>query len=146
MGDFFKDRESEGRDKFSRLFSKEKGYTVEFTDDPYCRYDAMMTGKTGNEYVVEIKNVHRPFKQYDDFLIDAQKVDGLHDAGIELSKTPLITGFFTDGTLIWDVTTTEDIPRTEAWCTATTASYEHGKKRKEMCRLTEERAAWRSTK
>lgn len=141
MEDFFNNRENEGRKKLKDLFTEEKGYEVAFTDNPYERYDALLTGKTG-EYVVEIKDVHRDFKQYDDFAIDASKIYHLKATAYENNKKALLVGFFDDYDIVWDVTYMNP-PITDMYCTTTTADYQHGNKLKKMCHLTEEDATYK---
>lgn len=139
MSNFFQERENEGRNKFEKMF---QGYTYTFTEEPYERYDAFLQGKNQDyDYVVEIKNVHRDFKKYDDFTVDSSKIESIKSVAKEKDTHALLCGFFDDYTVVWDVTYLEP-EVSDMWCTSTTADYEHGSRLKKMAHLTENNATY----
>ena len=132
----FEQREDEGRIKWLCLNLNDilRGKKcVLFTQDPYAVFDFEMTAYTTNILSYgEIKTVHRNYTNYSNFQIDYNKLKSLKDACKPENRTPYLVVFFTDYTMVWDLT---DIDLEERKytknCTSTTAeNYTKAKKEK----------------
>ena len=144
----FTEAENKGREKMKTLCKEgvERGTRkIEFTEDRYCPYDLSMTSKTGTS-VGEIKNLERPYSQYPNFQIDLSKLRNLLRAAEEKDSTPLLFAFFTDCTLVWDISTLSDKIEERAktvWCTNTTADrYNRGHREKTETFLYSDETLW----
>lgn len=149
--DFFGTREYEGRmlwfelNRYDVLSGKK---CIQFTQDEGCRYDFLMTAwTTSAKSVGEIKTVHRDYYKYPNFQIDYLKVKILQDTAREHGRKAYVVGFFTDFTIVWDVTDMDLEPRRyKRFCTATTNNYCKGKKEKEEVWLTIDEAIYKEKK
>ena len=147
----FDEAENLGRGKFERLCSAgimSGERIVDFTTDPYCFYDFAMTSKTGTS-IGEIKNLDRPYTKYPNFQIDLPKLRRLLEEANRQNCTPLLVVFFSDCTLVWDISTLEDEIEDRAkkvWCTTTTAdNYNRGTKEKTETFLYSNETLWSGT-
>lgn len=137
--DNFNKRENEGRLKWLNLNINDilnGKKVIAFTEDKYCPYDMAMTSTTLS--YGEIKDVHRAYSKYPDFMIDAAKIKKLEEACMEEDRTPLLIAFFDDCTIVWDTSKVDWTTRVKpVECTCTTASnYTHGQKTKLETRFT----------
>lgn len=132
MDTFFDTREAEGRIAYLNLNLADivKGKkTIHFTEDKYEVYDFEQTAWTTSvESYGEIKTVHRPFRDYNDFQIDYNKVKKLQTLSQTEGRRGYIVGFFRECAVVWDITDMDlEGRRRDVNCTVTTADY--GKKR-----------------
>ena len=132
MDTFFDTREAEGRIAYLNLNLADivKGKkTIHFTEDKYEVYDFEQTAWTTSvESYGEIKTVHRPFRDYNDFQIDYNKVKKLQTLSRTEGRRGYIVGFFRECAVVWDITDMDlEGRRRDVNCTVTTADY--GKKR-----------------
>lgn len=129
----FTEAEIKGRKKLFDLYLNKilRGQVnITFSEDPGCRHDFLMDKLNGEKIIGEIKNINRPFSKFPNFQIDYDKCEHVLSEGKKQGRTPIVIGFFTDCTMVWDLT---DIPFEErrrlVECTATTA-VDYGKKKK----------------
>lgn len=132
----FEQREDEGRIKWLLLNLNDilrGNKCVLFTRNPYAVFDFEMTAYTTNILSYgEIKTVHRNYTNYSNFQIDYNKLKSLKDACKSENRTPYLVVFFTDYTMVWDLTDIDLEERKYTCnCTSTTAeNYTKGKREK----------------
>lgn len=132
----FQQREQIGRIKTAALLSQYDDWTIDYTWDDFNRIDAYATATTsGDEYVIEIKDINRDYGKYDDFSIEWSKIEAMHSH----NKTGLLICHFTDYQIIWEID--DDFynelknRRYNSLCTSTTMNYVHGQVNKVLTRL-----------
>lgn len=83
--------------------------------------------------VGEIKDVHRPYIKYPNFMIDIQKIRKLHEIAKKDGRIPYLVVFFSDSYGVWDISKIDYETRVETRpCTSTTAqNYTKGKRDKD---------------
>ena len=64
--------------------------------------------EAGKTYVIEIKNYDdpenpRPFKKYDDYMLDHDKVANIKEKAKREGRIPLVIVYFYDYTIVWNV-------------------------------------------
>lgn len=131
----FRKRELEGRLKWdcvNKVDVLNGKKIIAYTPDDYDAVDFFMTAGTVFS-VGEIKDVHRDYIAYPNFMIDAAKIRNLHEIAKKDSRIPYLVVFFNDGWGVWDISQIDYESRVETRpCTSTTAqNYEKGKKDKE---------------
>ena len=121
--------EKKGRVKLQQDYeSSPYVWDCTFTTDKFDRLDCFSTAYTPNKnitYANEIKNRDILIDSYakDGFIMEKIKYEALMEAHTESGYTPLYINYFTDGRIVWDVTTLQNVQdRWEwKWCTETTA-------------------------
>lgn len=132
----FEQRENEGRIKWLNLNLNDLlrgNKCILFTRDPYSPHDFEMTAYTTDVLSYgEIKTIHRKYTDYDNFQIDYKKLKSLKEAANTDSRTPYLVCFFTDYTIVWDLTNIDlESRKYTIDCTSTTVdNYTKGKKQK----------------
>lgn len=129
----YQQRETEGRRRAYELISSLgtiRGWQP--TEDPYCNYDVLFTGKT-KEYVMEIKTLHDTIAKYPDRIMEKRKYDALNQFP---GRTRLYMMLFDDGVVIWDMGKIHKPEWRTVNCTANTVgSYQKGQKPKTVAFL-----------
>ena len=108
-------KELEGR-KAAELCFPERKYDFMGID---CRYDALTTGKTGNECVEEYKTYNdqlhiRLHNKFSNYQIDYIKCYEVTKKARNLRRQPLLVVFFGDCVCVWDLDKA-DWERTATW-------------------------------
>lgn len=133
-------REAEGRKRAYDLMSslgRISGW--EPTEDPYCNYDVLFTGKT-REYVMEIKTLHDTIGKYPDRIMERRKYDALSQFP---ERTKLYMMLFNDGVAIWDLNKIHQPEWRTVNCTANTVGqYQRGQKPKTVTFLNYDEAVY----
>ena len=100
--DKFESASQAERDQMKRLFNQMGITAYTFTDSAgFDRYDGKYTGKTGNEYVFEIKNRQVPSDTYITTLIDADKVEAVINESKKSKHKPALFFFFEDNKVMY---------------------------------------------
>lgn len=96
-----------GRDKFDT--SHGKCLKTENNPDPYGRWDKKATAVTNPSitYVIEIKNVNRPSFKFSDYMIDYDKLEALVNVAMEEGRRPILSVFFSDREVVWNISKTK---------------------------------------
>lgn len=142
-------QERQGRQAFkeSRWYA-ENIEREEGTTYTYDRADVRCTGKTGETYIVEVKNYNdpqhpRPYSKYPDYQIDWDKVDDLARRANEEGRTPLLYVNFDDCEILWEIDW-ETLRKRIEWKTTNEKGYAYGKDKRMTIQthLTKEEAIW----
>ena len=137
-----------GRAKYKARFGKL--YYIEFTKGEFDDYDFTQTATTKQKiitYLGDIKDVDRSYFKYskdkdEGFLIDFDKLRRVKKAAINDGRIGLIVAFFTDMTVVWDITKIEWEKRTE-WKLVNKDGQNYGEKEWELVTyLYLDEAAW----
>ena len=145
--------ELRGRTKYSKRFGKRQ--IIVFTANQYDGIDFFSTGNTlsnsGITYVGEIKNYDdpnhpRPFKMYENYMIDWSKLANLRAEAISKNSIPLLVVFFEDYTVVWDLRDI-DIDSRRRWEFVNKDGQNYGKKECQlMTYLYEKEILWKEDK
>lgn len=96
--DYFKAAGDNERQKMTNLFEQFGITSYVFTkSDGYDRVEGYYTGKTGNEYVFEVKCRDIATTAYTQTIIEKKKVDAVLEESDKSNHKPILFFFFTDG-------------------------------------------------
>lgn len=136
MNDNYKEAENKGRQMFENDFGNI--FHIEFTQDSFNNVDFYMTASTdpSRTYVGEIKaylnHKHpRPYSKYDDYMVDFDKLRHIKKIGLNEKRTPIITAYFSDYCLVWDLNST-NWESTATWEYVNKTGLEYGNKEYEL--------------
>jgi len=87
------------RQKMTYLFQQQGITAYTFTESTsYDRIDGYYTGKTGNEYVFEVKNRDNPASAYSyNTAIELSKVEYMQNNTQDIKHEPIVFFFYNDG-------------------------------------------------
>lgn len=128
--------EEKGRTRYYNDFSRY--YTITFTKAPYEYWDFTMTSRTESrrEYLGDVKDVDRPYSKYSTtedkgFLIDYNKLREVKKAALNTNRIPVITAYFTDKRITWNLSKANWESRAE-WRLVNKDGQHYGEKEWEM--------------
>lgn len=132
----YKEAENKGRKMFQDDFGKM--FHIEYTEKDFDNVDLYMTAVTNpsRTYVGEIKayinHEHpRPYSKYEDYMIDYDKLRHIKKIGMNENRIPILTAYFSDYCLVWDLHTTK-WESTGTWELVNKKGVEYGEKEYEL--------------
>lgn len=136
MIDKIKEAENKGRQLFQNDFGHI--FNIEYTKGEYDNADLYMTATTdpSRTYVGEIKAylnpTHpRPYTKYEDYMIDYDKLRHIKKIGLNENRIPILTAYFSDYCLVWDLNQTK-WETTATWECVNCKGVDYGKKETEL--------------
>ena len=105
--DSYQEADNRGREKFDKSHGKD--LITEHNQDPTGRWDTKATAitKPTITYVIEIKNIDRPSFKFPDFMIDYDKIEALVDVATAEGRRPIVSVFFSDREVVWNINKTK---------------------------------------
>lgn len=119
--EFSKEHEKLGRDLLRNVFSNTDMYRIYFADYEKDEVDFIMFAKTevlagdikcyrSKTYIrthnCKIDTIKDKKNEYDDYELDADKLEKIEDRAKRINATPILVVFFADCLMIWDLTKT----------------------------------------
>lgn len=114
-------REKEGR----RMAVADFGHLYEIysSENTYSRDDMIFAGDK-ETLLVEVKNIHRPYRKFGNFQIDYEKIEALYDRANKKGYVPTLLCYFDDYRIMWRIDDLSIYTNriADVRCTATTAT------------------------
>lgn len=119
--EFSKEHEKIGRDLLRNVFSNHNEYRIYFADYEKDEVDFIMFGKEGvyagdikcyrsKTYIrthnCKIDTIKGEKNEYDDYELDAHKLEKIEDRAKRINAIPILVVFFADCLMIWDLAKT----------------------------------------